>query len=78
MGCKANPNVGDVYRELYGYDLLVSFDGVNVSLGNVMSGRKRGLQRQILLHTDQQLSDSSFKCIQSWLLRMILMWVMLH
>ena len=64
---RQNPNVGDVYRELYGYDLLVSFDGVNVSLGNVMSGRKRGFYRgKSWLHTDQQLSDSSFKCIQSW------------
>ena len=65
---RQNPKVAEVYRKLYGDDLLVSFDGVNVSLGNIMSGSKRGFFRgKSWLHTDQQLSDSSFKCVQSWI-----------
>jgi len=65
---RQNPKVAEVYKKLYGDDLLVSFDGVNVSLGPIMSGRKRGFFRgNSWLHTDQQLCDSSFKCVQSWL-----------
>ena len=65
---RQNPKVAEVYRKLYGDDLLVSFDGVNVSLGPIMSGRKRGFFRgNSWLHTDQQLCDSSFKCVQSWI-----------
>ena len=64
---RQNPKVAEVYNKLYGDDLLVSFDGVNVSLGNVMSGRKRGFFRgKSWLHTDQRPSDSTFKCVQSW------------
>ena len=65
---RQNQKVAEVYKKLYGEDLLVSYDGVNVSLGPIMSGRKRGYFRgNSWLHTDQQLCDSSFKCVQSWL-----------
>lgn len=64
---RQNPKVAGVYKELYGDDLLVSYDGVNVSLGPIMSSPRRGFFRgKSWLHTDQQLCDSSFKCVQSW------------
>jgi hypothetical protein len=67
---RQNKKVAAVYNELYGEKtpLLVSFDGVNVSLGSIMpKGKQRGMFRgNKWLHTDQRLSDSSFLCVQSW------------
>ena len=67
---RGNPKLSEAYTHIYNCnnkDLLVSFDGVNCSLGPVMNGKKRGMyQGNSWLHLDQQLSDSSERCIQSW------------
>lgn len=67
INVRQNPKVAEVYRLLYGDDLLVSLDGVNCSLGAVIPGRKpRGaFQGRSWLHTDQSPLDNDFKCVQS-------------
>ena len=67
MDVRQNPKVAEVYRLLYGEDLLVSLDGVNCSLGAVIPGKKpRGaFQGRTWLHTDQSPLDNDFKCVQS-------------
>ena len=69
MDVRQNPKVADVYRLLYGEDLLVSLDGVNCSLGAVIPGKKpRGaFQGRTWLHTDQSPLDNDFKCVQSFI-----------
>ena len=67
---RQNPKTAEVYKELYGEktQLLVSMDGVNVSLGAVMPKHKqRGMFRgNNWLHMDQRISKSDFICMQSW------------
>ena len=65
---RQNPRVVDVYAKIWDVDpadLLTSFDACSIHMPPEIT--KRGWYRYgSWLHTDQSFSDSSFKCIQSW------------
>lgn len=65
---RQTPAVANVFSHIWGVppeDLLVSFDGASVGLP--WEETNRGHYRdKMWLHVDQRLSDSSFKCVQSW------------
>ena len=67
---RGNTKLLEAYTHIYNCkaeDLLVSFDGINCSLGPIMGVRKRGMyQGRSWLHLDQRLSDRSERCVQSW------------
>lgn len=74
---RQNPNVAQAFGHIYQcdtQDLLVSFDGVNASLGAIArtprgsnnNKRYEPFQGKSNLHLDQRLSDSRFLCVQSW------------
>lgn len=67
---RQNPKVAKPFEAIYGAtadDMLVSFDGVNCSLGGITPGERRGVFRGgNWLHLDQRLSEPSFQCVQAW------------
>ncbi len=66
---RQNLKIIDIFEKLYSVkkeELLVSFDGSSFHLPHEITNRGyyRGNQ---WFHTDQKLSDSTFKCVQSWI-----------
>ncbi len=65
---RQNPKIVDVFATIWNVkpdELLVSFDGASFHLPPEITNR--GYYRgNKWYHTDQRLSDSAFKCIQSW------------
>jgi hypothetical protein len=67
---RQNPKVAAPFAAVYGSaanDMLVSFDGINCSLGGITPGERRGVYRGgNWLHIDQRLSEPRFQCVQAW------------
>ena len=66
---RENPKIVEIFCKLWNTkaeDLLVSFDGASFHIPHEMTNR--GFYRnKKWFHTDQRVTDSSFKCIQSWI-----------
>jgi len=65
---RQNPKIVDIFAKLWNVsseELLVSFDGFSFHMPPEIT--KRGYYRDNKwFHTDQKLSDSEFRCVQSW------------
>lgn len=65
---RQNPKIVDIFARLWKVkpeELLVSFDGASIHMPPEVTNRGYFRNNQ-WYHTDQKLSDSTFKCIQSW------------
>lgn len=62
---RQNEKVVNIFKELYkSEELLVSFDGVSISLEPEITNR--GWNRKVGYHCDQSYLRDNFECIQGW------------
>lgn len=63
---RQNPKIVEIFAKLWKTDdLVVSFDGASFHMPPEITGRGH-YKNNTWFHTDQRLSDSKFRCIQSW------------
>lgn len=63
---RQNPKIIKYFEKLWGTDdLLVSFDGASFHMPPEITDMG-SYKNNVWYHTDQRLSDSEFRCIQSW------------